>query len=170
KVRALKDIARQTLKGVVPTRRACSRLSDDEIIERLTQIHGVGRWTVEMLLIFTLGRPDVLPVDDFGVREGFRVAYGRRTPPTRPARCADQERIPEPILSQSLDMDPPLCQPARAVRTSGESRRQVSGCRKKPARTASPSALLRSRLSSSGASLLCGAKTCRPSSPTRPWY
>jgi DNA-3-methyladenine glycosylase II len=92
KVRALKDIARHTLTGVVPTRRACSRLSDDEIIERLTQIHGVGRWTVEMLLIFTLGRPDVLPVDDFGVREGFRVAYGRRTRPSPKALRAYGER------------------------------------------------------------------------------
>jgi len=92
KVRALKDIARHMLKGVVPTRRACSRLSDDEIIERLTQIHGVGRWTVEMLLIFTLGRPDVLPVDDFGVREGFRVAYGRRTRPSPKALRAYGER------------------------------------------------------------------------------
>src|SRR5437879_630472 len=81
KVRALKDIARHAVRGVVPTRRACRRLGDDEMIERLTQIHGVGRWTVEMLLIFTLGRLDVLPVDDFGVREGFRVAYGRRTQP-----------------------------------------------------------------------------------------
>jgi DNA-3-methyladenine glycosylase II len=82
KVRAIKDIARHAVKGVVPTRRACRRLSDEEMIERLTRIHGVGRWTVEMLLIFTLGRLDVLPVDDFGVREGFRHAYGRRTQPT----------------------------------------------------------------------------------------
>ena len=92
KVRALKDIARHAVKGEVPTRRACRRLSDDEIIERLTQIHGVGRWTVEMLLIFTLGRLDVLPVDDFGVREGFRVAYGRRTRPTPKVLRAYGER------------------------------------------------------------------------------
>jgi DNA-3-methyladenine glycosylase II len=92
KVRALKDIARHTVKGVVPTRRACRRLGDEEIIERLTPIHGVGRWTVEMLLIFTLGRPDVLPVDDFGVREGFRFAYGRRKQPTPKALRAYGER------------------------------------------------------------------------------
>ena len=92
KVRALKDIARHAVKGVVPTRRACRRLSDEEIIERLTQIHGVGRWTVEMLLIFTLGRLDVLPVDDFGVREGFRAAYGRRTRPTPKALRAYGDR------------------------------------------------------------------------------
>jgi len=92
KVRALKDIARHTLKGVVPTRRACRRLSDDEMVKRLTQIRGVGRWTVEMLLIFTLGRLDVLPVDDFGVREGFRIAYSRRTRPTPKVLRAYGER------------------------------------------------------------------------------
>ncbi len=92
KVRAIKDIARHAVKGVVPTRRACGRLSDEEMIDRLTPIHGVGRWTVEMLLIFTLGRPDVLPVDDFGVREGFRHAYGRRTQPTPKALRVFGER------------------------------------------------------------------------------
>jgi DNA-3-methyladenine glycosylase II len=77
---------------VVPTRRACRGLGDDELIERLMPIRGVGRWTVEMLLIFTLGRPDVLPVDDFGVREGFRLAYGRRRRPTPKALRAYGER------------------------------------------------------------------------------
>jgi DNA-3-methyladenine glycosylase II len=82
KIRAIKHIARRARAGFVPTRAACHRLTDEEIIERLTELHGVGQWTVEMLLLFTLGRPDVLPVDDFGVREGFRVAYGRRKQPT----------------------------------------------------------------------------------------
>lgn len=74
KIAALRDIALQTQNGVVPTRAQIAKLSDEEIVERLTQIRGVGRWTVEMLLIFQLGRPDILPVDDFGVRNGFRVA------------------------------------------------------------------------------------------------
>ncbi len=82
KTRSIKDIARKTRSGLIPTRRACHRLTDAELIERLVQVRGVGRWTVEMLLLFTLGRPDVLPVDDFGVREGFKVAYGRRKQPT----------------------------------------------------------------------------------------
>ena len=91
KVRSLKDIARHALAGTVPTRRAARSLGDEEIIQRLVPIRGVGRWTVEMLLIFTLGRPDVLPVDDFGVREGYRVAYGRRVRPTPKALRAHGE-------------------------------------------------------------------------------
>lgn len=75
KTAALRDIAEKTLSGVVPTSRAIARMSDDEIIARLTAVRGVGRWTVEMLLIFKLGRPDVLPADDFGVRNGLRIAF-----------------------------------------------------------------------------------------------
>ena len=75
KLAAIQDICAKTLDGTVPTRRHAVRLSDEALIERLTTIRGVGRWTVEMLLIFTLGRPDVLPVDDYGVREGFRVLF-----------------------------------------------------------------------------------------------
>lgn len=81
KAASLKDIAARTLDGTIPERRSLARLSDAAIIERLTSVRGVGRWTVEMFLIFTLGRPDVLPVDDHGVRNGFRLAYGRRVLP-----------------------------------------------------------------------------------------
>ncbi len=81
KLAAIQDICAKTLDGTVPTRRQATRLSDDGLIERLTTIRGVGRWTVEMLLIFTLGRPDVLPVDDFGVREGYRVLFELDTQP-----------------------------------------------------------------------------------------
>ena len=76
KIAAIRDIAAKTLDGTVPSTRAIRKLSDAEIIERLVQVRGVGRWTVEMLLIFKLGRPDVLPADDFGVRNGFRLAFG----------------------------------------------------------------------------------------------
>src|SRR5580698_8937777 len=75
KLLAIRDICAKTLDGTVPARQQAAKLSDEVLIERLTTIRGVGRWTVEMLLIFTLGRPDVLPVDDFGVREGYRVLY-----------------------------------------------------------------------------------------------
>jgi DNA-3-methyladenine glycosylase II len=81
KLAAIRDIGSKTLSGIVPSSAAIAKLSDAEIIERLTECRGVGRWTVEMLLIFKLGRPDVLPVDDFGVREGFRVAYRKRQQP-----------------------------------------------------------------------------------------
>ena len=78
KVASVKDIAARTLDGVVPDTQGLLKLDDEEIIERLTSIRGVGRWTVEMLLIFQLGRPDVLPVDDYGVRAGFGAAYRKR--------------------------------------------------------------------------------------------
>jgi len=92
KVLAIKDIARKAAAGVVPTRRVVARLADDEIVERLTVARGVGRWTVEMLLIFTLGRPDVLPVDDYGVREGYRASYGLKALPTPKALLEYGER------------------------------------------------------------------------------
>lgn len=82
KVAALRDLAAKTLDGTVPAGRLIKTLDDEEIIDRVVAVRGIGRWTVEMLLIFQLGRPDVLPVDDFGVRNGFRIAYGRRTMPT----------------------------------------------------------------------------------------
>ncbi|GAC1348047.1 MAG: DNA-3-methyladenine glycosylase [Acetobacteraceae bacterium] len=73
KVAAIRDICARTLDGTVPTAAAAADLADNDLIHRLVTIRGVGRWTVEMLLISTLGRPDVLPVDDFGVREGWRL-------------------------------------------------------------------------------------------------
>ena len=72
KIKALKDLAATTLDGTVPTHAAIRKMSDAEIVERLTEVRGIGPWTVEMLLIFRLGRPDVLPVTDYGVRKGTR--------------------------------------------------------------------------------------------------
>lgn len=76
KTAAIKDLAVKTLDGVVPNARAIKKLSNEEILERLTTVRGVGPWTVEMLLMFTLGREDVLPATDFGVRKGFALTYG----------------------------------------------------------------------------------------------
>lgn len=76
KVAALRDLAARALDGTVPSSREIQKLADEEIIARLTEVRGIGQWTVEMLLIFQLGRPDILPVNDFGVRNGFRHAYG----------------------------------------------------------------------------------------------
>lgn len=88
KIASLRDICAKALSGTVPTRRESARMTDEALIERLTTIRGVGRWTVEMLLIFTLGRPDVLPVDDFGVREGYRLVFGLDAQP-RPRALAE---------------------------------------------------------------------------------
>jgi DNA-3-methyladenine glycosylase II len=82
KIASIKDLARKTLDGVVPPSEILHTLGDDEIVERITQVRGIGRWTVEMMLMSRLGRPDVLPIDDFGVRNGFRLAYGLRGMPT----------------------------------------------------------------------------------------
>lgn len=92
KVAALKDLARCSLAGIVPEWQALAALSDAEIVAQLTQCRGIGRWTVEMLLIFELGRADVLPVDDFGVRNGFRLAYGLRKMPAPRALASFGER------------------------------------------------------------------------------
>ena len=88
KIAAIRDIAAKTLDGTIPSSRQIEKLADEEIIQRLTEARGVGRWTVEMLLIFQLGRKDVLPVDDFGVRTGYRVAYQKREMPKPKALLA----------------------------------------------------------------------------------
>ena len=77
---ALRDLAAKTLDGTVPTLARIRRMADEDIIEHLTQVRGIGRWTVEMLLIFRLGRPDVLPVSDYGVRKGFALTFGKLKP------------------------------------------------------------------------------------------
>ena len=92
KVASVKDISAKTLDGTVPEVKALTKLDDAEIIERLTVIRGVGQWTVEMLLIFKLGRPDVLPVDDYGVRKGFMLAYRKRDLPKPAALLTHGER------------------------------------------------------------------------------
>ena len=77
KTKSLRDLAERTLAGEIPPLSALGRLEDDAIIDRLTHVRGIGRWTVEMLLIFRLGRPDVLPVADYGVRKGFAQVFRR---------------------------------------------------------------------------------------------
>jgi DNA-3-methyladenine glycosylase II len=82
KVAAMKDLAQKTIDGVVPTREQALTMSDDELVERLVSVRGIGAWTVEMFLIFNLGRPDVLPIHDLGVKKGWSVAYGKKHMPT----------------------------------------------------------------------------------------
>ena len=83
KIVAIRDIATKAEAGIVPTRDEAEALSDDELIGRLVPIRGVGRWTAEMLLIFALGRLDVFPLDDFGVRKGLKIAFGLETMPAK---------------------------------------------------------------------------------------
>jgi DNA-3-methyladenine glycosylase II len=81
KANYIRGIAERAIAGLLPTLKECDKLTDAEIVERLTEMKGVGRWTVEMFLIFNLGRLDVLPVHDLGVRRGFQIAYGKRKMP-----------------------------------------------------------------------------------------
>lgn len=76
KVLAIRDLSLRQLNRQIPTRAQMHRMSDEELIDRLSEIRGVGRWTAQMILIFWLGRPDVLPTQDLGVQHGFRILYG----------------------------------------------------------------------------------------------
>jgi len=98
KMAALRDVAAKAADGTIPTRARALRLADEDLISRLTSIRGVGRWTVEMLLIFTLRRPDVLPVDDFGVREGFKRLHGLAAQP-KPKALAEIGQMFAPYRS-----------------------------------------------------------------------
>lgn len=95
KALAIRDLASRSVNGTVPDFVTLAALGDEAIIERLTAVRGVGRWTVEMLLIFTLGRPDVLPLDDLGVRKGFQQTYAMRgLPATRTLERAGRRWAP----------------------------------------------------------------------------
>jgi DNA-3-methyladenine glycosylase II len=163
KIRALRDLAEHTRSGVVPTAPELATLEDAAIIERLTRVRGVGRWTVEMLLIFQLGRRDVLSVDDFGVRNGFRLAYGLAGMPRaralaefgerwRPHRTlatwylwravdlARAEQLPAPprrrprlALEQRAAASPRKRRPRKTTRGKTAQRKTVSRARTQPA-------------------------------------
>ncbi len=83
KLKSLRDLARRTAAGEVPTLAAARRLSDAEIVERLIAVHGIGRWSAEMFLMFYLGRPDVLPLDDYSLRKAYATAFRKRDLPSR---------------------------------------------------------------------------------------
>jgi len=147
KIAALRDLAIKTTEGIVPDRATLERLEDAEIITRLTEVRGIGRWTVEMLLMFHLGRPDVLPVDDFGVRLGFQLTnglrkmpapkvlalYGERWGPHRSAaawyfwRACELKKagkLPDPI--EQIRLPRVLKLRRRAAATKGKSRKTTS--------------------------------------------
>ncbi len=97
KLRAVRDLAAKTLDGTVPTLERIRRMPDAEIIARLTEVRGIGQWTVEMLLMFRLGRADVLPVTDYGVRKGFHLTFQRRN-----AFTAERFGGDKPVTAEDL--------------------------------------------------------------------
>lgn len=111
KLAALRDLAAKTRGGDVPTLAEAESMDDEALVARLTTVRGVGRWTVEMLMMFRLGRPDVLPVGDFGIRNGFRAAFGRRTMPTpeavarRGARWRPYRTVASWYLWRAVDLE-----------------------------------------------------------------
>jgi DNA-3-methyladenine glycosylase II len=104
KTRAMKDLAARTLDGTVPSPAAVRKMTDADIVERLTEVRGIGPWTVEMLLIFRMGRPDVLPVTDYGVRKGYALTF-QRVPKTRPLAAEDLPK-PDVVFKRGLRWKP----------------------------------------------------------------
>jgi DNA-3-methyladenine glycosylase II len=172
KIRALRDLADKVATGVVPTTEQLHALDSDVIIERITQVRGIGRWTVEMLLMFQLGRLDILPVDDFGVCNGFRLVYGLKGMP-RPralaefgARWAPHRSLAAWYLWRAVDLAraqklPPAGRAPRvairlqrvrpaAKKTRRKAKRKVA--RRKPARRAAVKLLSRPRSKARAAS------------------
>jgi 3-methyladenine DNA glycosylase/8-oxoguanine DNA glycosylase len=81
KIAAVRDLAQKTIDGIVPTLADAEKMSDEELVKRLISVRGIGAWTVEMFLIFRLGRPDVLPIHDYGVQKGYALTYRKRRIP-----------------------------------------------------------------------------------------
>ena len=96
KALAVRDLAAKTIDGTVPTLARIRRMPDEAIIEHLTQVRGIGRWTVEMFLIFRLGRPDILPTSDYGVRKGFALTFGQ----LKPADKVTPADLPKPDVME----------------------------------------------------------------------
>jgi 3-methyladenine DNA glycosylase/8-oxoguanine DNA glycosylase len=98
KLLAIRDLAAKCREGTVPTLAQARKLGDDELVERLTSVRGIGPWTVHMLLIFQLGRPDVMPTGDFAIRLAFKKLYRKRKDPS-PAQIVQQARRWRPYRS-----------------------------------------------------------------------
>src|ERR1700759_1719537 len=96
KLLSLRDLAAKTLDGTVPSLGVIRRLSDEEIIERLSHVRGIGTWTAEMLLMFRLGRPDVFPATDYGIRKGFLLTFGK----VKAGKPITADMLPKPELME----------------------------------------------------------------------
>lgn len=111
KLRAIRDLARKTLDGTIPSAKLVASLSDEELIARLTEVRGIGAWTVHMLMIFHLGRPDVMPTGDFAIRKAFSLLYRKGKPVTPEAilrhakRWRPHRSVASWYLWRSLDLD-----------------------------------------------------------------
>lgn len=124
KAAAMHDLAQKTIDGVVPTLEETHKMSDQEIVDRLITVRGIGAWTVEMFLIFRLGRPDVLPIHDYGVQKGFALTYRKKAIPKPRELAAFGERWRPYRTVASWYM-------WRAVDTAGKSARKITKPTKK---------------------------------------
>ena len=137
KILAAKDLARKTIEGIVPTLEAAQEMSDQELVDRLISVRGIGAWTVEMFLIFRLGRPDVLPIHDYGVQKGFALTYGKKDipKPRELAKFGERWRPYRTVASWYM---------WRAVQLAGKDARKVTktttALRKRAARAKAKSA------------------------------
>ena len=105
KLAAIRDLAAKTGDGTIPTAREIARLGDDELVARITSVRGIGPWTVHMLMIFSLGRPDVMPTGDFAIRKAFSLLYRRGRPATPTALLRHAERWrPRPGVEPGRDL------------------------------------------------------------------
>jgi 3-methyladenine DNA glycosylase/8-oxoguanine DNA glycosylase len=101
KLLAVRDLAQRIVDGELPTLAELTSMSDDEIVERLTTVRGIGRWTAQMLLIFRLGRPDVLPTEDYGLRRGFGTAFGEGPDVPSPMEVAERGKLWQPYRTMA---------------------------------------------------------------------
>jgi 3-methyladenine DNA glycosylase/8-oxoguanine DNA glycosylase len=140
KTLALRDLAKRTLAGTVPTLAELDTMTDDAIVENLVQVRGIGRWTAEMLLIFRLRRPDVLPTTDYGIRNGFMLTYRKRSLPT-PQEVARHGEKWKPhrsaaswYLWRAVDLaraKPDKATPAKTAKAKAAKKSRVGGSRQR---------------------------------------
>jgi 3-methyladenine DNA glycosylase/8-oxoguanine DNA glycosylase len=159
KTLALRDLATRTLAGTVPTLAQLHTMTDDAIVESLVQVRGIGRWTAEMLLIFRLRRPDVLPATDYGIRNGFMLTYRKRSLPTpeevarhgekwRPHRSAASWYLWRAVDLARARSDKTTPAKAKATRASARAPK-TNPPKKKAAKTARTKAPKKSRVGAS---------------------